>query len=142
MEQPQRNQRIKVTRRGKGYEPGKTYIVVRVDTNDNTLVAADAAGQEGSWISWSQCSPAGPDISWEWLKSHLPGESLDLLSAFEGLEKLRLKDEVRDHILNQLPNLRERILQAQVALEEQMAAAGGAGTPGEADGNNDDDCVF
>ena len=42
-----------------------------------------------------------------------------MLSAFEGLEGLRLKNEVRDHILMQLPNLRDRILSAQIAMEDQ-----------------------
>jgi hypothetical protein len=63
---------------------------------------------------------AGPEISWDWLKGQLPGEVLELLSAFQGLESLRLKPEVRDHILLQLPNLKERILSSQVAIEEEF----------------------
>ncbi len=63
---------------------------------------------------------AGPEISWDWLKGQLPGEVLELLNAFQGLEALRLKPEVRDHILLQLPNLKERILASQVAIEEEF----------------------
>ena len=120
MKNPQRNQRIRVTRQCRGYEPGKIYTISRVDASDNTLIAVDSGGHEGSWIKWDACVPAGPDIAWEWLKTQLPGEVLELLSAFNGLDSLRLKPEVRDHIVLQLPNLRERILASQIALDEEF----------------------
>jgi hypothetical protein len=120
MKNPQRNQRIRVIRSGRGYEPGKTYTVTKVDPSDNTLIAADSGGNEGSWLKWDQCILAGPNISWDWLKTQLPSEVLELLTAFNGLETLTLKPEVRDYILSQLPNLKDRILQAQVALDEQF----------------------
>ena len=120
MNNPQKKQRIRVTRASRGYELGKIYTIVRVDPNDSTLVAADSNGTEGSWVKWELCVLAGPEISWDWLKGQLPGEVLELLSAFQGLENLRLKPEVRDHILLQLPNLKERILSSQVAIEEEF----------------------
>ena len=120
MNNPQKKQRIRVTRASRGYELGKIYTIVRVDPNDSTLVAADSNGTEGSWVKWELCVLAGPEISWDWLKGQLPGEVLELLSAFQGLESLRLKPEVRDHILLQLPNLKERILSSQVAIEEEF----------------------
>lgn len=119
MKNPQKNQQIRVTRPGRGYTPSKIYTIVRVDPSDNTLIAMDSNGQEGSWIKWDHCVIAGPDIGWDWLKGQLPGEILEFLSAFHGLENLRLKPEVRDFILLQIPNLKERILQAQIAIEEQ-----------------------
>ena len=120
MNNPQRNQRIRVNRSTRGYEAGKVYTIARVDSSDSTLIAVDASGREGAWIKWDACVPAGPDIAWNWLKTQLPGEILELLSAFNGLDSLRLKPEVRDHIVLQLPNLRERILEAQIALDEQF----------------------
>ena len=124
MKNPQVKQRIKVTRAGRGYQLGRSYTVVRVDPNDSTLVAVDSEGNEGSWIKWDLCAPASADINWAWLKAHLPAEALELLSGFEGLENLRLRDEIRDRILLQLPNLKERILAAQVQLEEENIAVG------------------
>ena len=121
MNNPQPKQRIRVSHRGRGYEPGKTYTIVRVDSGDNTLVADDSNGIEGPWIKWTQCHPAG-DINWSWLKTQLSADALELLSAFEGLENLRLKDEIRDQILLQLPGLKDRILRSQIQLEEQMDA--------------------
>ena len=55
MNNPQPKQRIKVIRPGRGYERGKTYTIVRVDPSDNTLVAADSSGKEGSWVKWDHC---------------------------------------------------------------------------------------
>ncbi len=119
MNRPQKKQRIRVTRASCGYELGKTYVVVRVDPIDSTLMAADEAGREGGWIKWEHCAVAGADISWDWLRGNIPVDALELLSAFDGLESLRLKTVVRDHILVKLPNLKERILEAQIELEDQ-----------------------
>jgi len=132
MDNPRIKQRIKIKRPTRGYERGKTYVIVRVDTNDNTLVAADSEGKEGTWIQWRHCELCTDDITWSWLKNHLPSEALELLSAFEGLDGLRLNDTIRDRILMQLPNLKERILTSQIQLEEEFASTG-AGVPGPGD---------
>ena len=143
MDNPKVNQRFRVIRPTRGYELNKVYKVVRVDNGDDTLVGVDAEGKEGSWIKFDSCVAAGPNVSWEWLKGQLPGEVLELLSAFEGLEGLRLKNEVRDHILMQLPNLRDRILSAQIAMEDQ----GGLGSfdepkQDEVEENEEELCPF
>jgi hypothetical protein len=123
MNRPQPKQRIKIIRPGRGYECGKTYTIVRVDENDNTLIAVDSEGKEGSWIKWEYCKLSDGEIGWSWLKGQLSADALELLSAFEGLETLRLRDEIRDHILLQLPSLRDRILHSQIQLEEEVDAA-------------------
>jgi hypothetical protein len=122
MTNPQPKQRIRITRSGRGYVPSKTYTIARVDPNDNTLIAVDSEGKEGSWIQWNHCVLAGGDINWTWLKGQLSADALELLSAFEGLESLRLRDEIRDHILLQLPGLKDRILHSQIQLEEQSGS--------------------
>jgi hypothetical protein len=119
MTNPQPKQRIRITRSGRGYETGKVYTIVRVDNSDHTLVAVDSEGKEGSWIKWDHCVLGGGEINWSWLKGQLSADALELLSAFEGLESLRLRDEIRDHILLQLPGLKDRILHSQIQLEEQ-----------------------
>jgi hypothetical protein len=126
MTRPQPKQRIKVTRPSRGYECGKTYTIVRVDDNDNTLIAIDSDGKEGSWIKWESCIQADGEIGWSWLKGQLSADALELLSAFDGLETLRLKDEIRDHILLQLPGLKDRILHSQVQIEEEVHAISAA----------------
>jgi hypothetical protein len=123
MKNPHRNQRIRLTHSTRGYEAGKVYTVNQVDPDDSTLTATDPNGKDGQWVPWALCMEAGPEISWDWLRGQLPGEVLELLCAFEGLEQLRLRDEIRDHILNQLPNLKQRILDAQVAIDDQIVAS-------------------
>lgn len=98
------------------YQPGVTYEVVRVDKNDSTLIAASPSGQEGGWISWTDIVYAA-EIGWEWLQKVLPTEAIEILSAFDGLNGLILRHEVRSHILLRIPDLKNKILEAQVALE-------------------------
>jgi hypothetical protein len=131
MNNPQRNQRIRIAGNNRGYSANQIYTITKVDPSDNTLTATDSDGREGPWVKWDNCFPAAPNISWEWLKTQLPSEVLELLSAFNGLETLSLKPELRDYILSQLPNLKDRILQAQIALDEQFGgeAISGPSTP-------------
>lgn len=137
MDNPRIKQRIKIKRPTRGYERGKTYVVVRIDNNDNTLIAADSEGKEGPWVQWRNCEPCVDEINWNWLRNHLPTEALELLSAFEGLDGLRLNDSIRDRILMQLPNLKDRILASQVQLEEEVSSIK---TTPPVPGEDEDDC--
>lgn len=101
------------------YQPGRTYTVTEVDPNDNTLRARDASGEIGNWIKWRDCSLAH-DIGFEWLKTVLPAEALDILSAFDGLEYLSLREEIRNQLVLQIPNLQQRILETQAQQEEAL----------------------
>lgn len=94
-----------------GYEPGRLYTVTSVDSNDNTLKAQAANGQEGGWIKWRDCQKAN-DIGWEWLKTVLPAEALDLLAAFDGVENLSLREDLRNRLVMQIPGLHDKILGA------------------------------
>ena len=95
---------------------GETYEVVEIDTNDSTLRARDAQGQVHDWIRWRDCELMNA-VGWEWLKGHLPADALELLSAFDALSALRLRPEVRIALLQQLPGLKDKILDANLALE-------------------------
>ena len=94
-----------------GYEPGRIYTVTCVDSNDSTLKAQAANGQEGGWIKWRDCRKAN-DIGWEWLKTILPAEALDLLAAFDGVENLSLREDLRNRLVIQIPGLHDKILGA------------------------------
>ena len=121
MNNPQRNQRIRVKEQISGYQVGRLYTVSKVDPVDCTLTAKDAAGKEGGWVSWDLCESGAPNVSWEWLKHHLPGDALELLLAFNGLDGLKLREEIRDQILMELPSLKDRVLKSQIAFEEQVS---------------------
>jgi hypothetical protein len=120
MKRPKKGQKVRFTHSDQGYLAGKIYTIAKVDPSDNTLTATDPEGSEGGWIPWSSCELSSSAICWNWLKEQLSGEALELLNAFEGLDHLSLKSEVRDQILSSLPNLKERILQAQIQLEDEQ----------------------
>jgi len=116
------------------YEPGRNYTVTSVDRNDSTLKARDAMGNEGNWIKWSDCKKTD-DIGWEWLKTVLPAEALDLLAAFDGVEGLSLREDLRNRLVMQIPGLHDKILGAMADEEAEQPP------PNEEDAAADADSV-
>lgn len=104
------------------YSPDQIYIVEDVDPMDSTLRARSATGSKGNWIKWDDCRPA-TGIGWDWLKGHLPAETLELLAAFEGLERLRLREDVALALVAKLPSLKAGILDCVEKLEHESAAS-------------------
>lgn len=98
------------------YRQGETYTVAEIDAGDSTLRARNSSGVIGSWIRWKDCRAVN-GIGWEWLKGQLPAETLELLSAFEGLDRLRLRQDVSAALVTGIPSLRERILGCAEKLE-------------------------
>jgi hypothetical protein len=101
------------------YQPGITYIVTQVDSGDSTLRARDSSGTVGNWIKWADCCFAH-NIGFDWLKTVLPPEALDILSAFDGLDHLSLREEIRDQLVLKIPNLHARILETQANQEAAL----------------------
>lgn len=98
------------------YRRGESYEVVQIDPNDSTLQARDEHGRVGHWIRWRDCEMFN-EIGWEWLKGQLSAETLELLSAFDGLQNLKLRPEIRIALVERLPALKEKVLDVCVALE-------------------------
>lgn len=98
------------------YEGGRNYTVRDIDPNDSTLRALDENGKRGSWIRWDDCRSVS-EIGWDWLKGRLPAESLELLSAFNGLERLKLRQDVTFALVSEIPSLKQRILGLTETLE-------------------------
>lgn len=98
------------------YRRGESYEVTEIDPRDSTLRARDANGQTGSWIRWNDCEKAD-EIGWDWLKGELSAEALELLSAFDGLSRLRLRPDLRVALVASVPDLKGRILDTCTALE-------------------------
>ncbi len=100
------------------YQIGSVHRVHQVDS-DGTLKAIDDLGIEGDFLAWKDCEPVG--LGWEWIREHLDAHSLDLLSAFDGLQNLRLRESVETQVITSLPNLAETILrlipEVEAALE-------------------------
>jgi hypothetical protein len=91
------------------YEPSRPYTVICVDSSDQTLKAKSSTGSAGGWIKWCDCRKAN-DIGWDWLKTVLPAEALDLLAAFDGVENLSLREDLRNRLVIQIPGLHDKIL--------------------------------
>jgi len=102
------------------YRIGQVYTVVKVDPNDGTFRGKDAEGAVGGWIHWNDCTRAD-SVGWGFVKSVLPGEVSEFLSAFTMIESIELKIEIKDAILRKLPNLHELIMQAQAEATAQAA---------------------
>jgi hypothetical protein len=91
------------------YEEGRSYSVSEIDPGDCTLRARDENDSLGGWIRWCDCRAAS-EIGWEWLKGQLPAETLELLTAFNGLERLTLRKDVTTKLVAGMPSLKQRIL--------------------------------
>ena len=98
------------------YEEGRTYLVADIDHIGFTLRARDETGKVGSPIRWADCAII-KDIGWHWLKDQLPPDALALLSAFDGLERLKLRDDVTTALVSEVPSLKQVILGCTAKLE-------------------------
>lgn len=112
--------RLRKDHQENGYDHSTTYTIGQVDCSDSTYRVRGPDGALKGWISFTSMQPATA-IGWEFLKDALPGEALDLLAAFKGLDSLELDDQVVHHILSNLPDLQERILSAVHNLEAETA---------------------
>ena len=120
--QPGDRVRVRAESSDHDYEPGKVYEVLHPLPNGNTCILADPhTGATGSPILYEELEHLGSahTLGWDWLKTILPPHDVQLLSAFDGLERLTLRDEIKDRIVEQLPNLQQQLL-------EQTASETGA----------------
>ena len=95
------------------YQIGKIYIATADVHADGTAFRArdPDTGKTANWLSPDDIVII-PRIGWEWLRTVLPPQDVALLSAFEGLDALTLKPEVKDTILTDLTALEHAILSA------------------------------
>lgn len=102
--------RVRDARPFDDYQQGQELIVEVIDDSDGTFRGRDmATGKMGGWLSWGQVDEVGGGVAWDFLKGVLTPETVQLLSAFEGLERLKLRTEVADTILLGVPDLEARI---------------------------------
>lgn len=110
--------RLRKDHQENGLDHATTYTIGQVDCSDSTYRVRGPDGALKGWISFSSIQPA-TSIGWDFLKGALPGDALDLLAAFKGLDSLELDDQVVHHILSNLPDLQDRILSAIHSLEAE-----------------------
>ena len=94
------------------YRLGAVYHVVKRSEQRTTVTARDPkTGQQGNNLAITDVRPADA-IDWFWLKERLPPEDVELLSAFDGLIGLTLKEEARNHLLERMDDLAGAIRRA------------------------------
>lgn len=118
------------------YRVGGIYRVHQID-NDGTLKAIDDMGVEGDYLIWDDCQLVG--MGWKWIREHLDARSLDLLSAFHGLENLSLRQDVETKVITTIPNLADQILEILPEVELQIARLTNPVVNDDADDDLDDD---
>ena len=91
------------------YTVGKAYVIAEVDT-DGTLKARDPETKVvGNWLRWVDVDTVAP-IGWNYCKRVLSSETVAFLSAFLGIENIVLRNDVKNRLLQNLPNLYDSIL--------------------------------
>ncbi|MBN2725543.1 MAG: hypothetical protein JXR95_15870 [Deltaproteobacteria bacterium] len=104
---------------GHNYTIGKGYIISYID-DDGTFKCKDPeTGTEGNWIKWEDVSLT-PPLGWLWLKEQLTDEVVSLLSLFEGIENLIIREDVKDQLITDIPDLRVKLLGLAKAREEKV----------------------
>ncbi len=99
------------------YTVGKPYIIAEVD-DDGTFRARDLdSGNVGNWLRWQDVDDT-PPIGWQFCKGVLPPEIVTFLEAFDGIDQITLRDNMKGRLLRRLPNLHEAIVE-----EANLAAA-------------------
>jgi hypothetical protein len=117
-EEPKVGQVVRVTAKHSNhdYELGRRYVVCKTDTDDKTAQLAGAIDNASSgWIQWAEVDTV--TLGWEFCESVLPREVARILAACKGSPALALRRDVKDALLQQLPDLRERILSVVAAHE-------------------------
>ena len=102
-----------------GGRVGERYIVSHVDDGDDTIKAI----QRGSftvtdyWIPWSDIEPVG--FGWEYARGHLPDDVAALLAACDGVEHLSLNSQIKNAIIESLPDWRERVMEVLESIDAE-----------------------
>ena len=102
-----------------GARVGERYIVSRVDDGDDTIKAIPRGSSTVAdyWIPWSDIEPVG--FGWEYARGHLPDDVAALLAACDGVEHLSLNSQIKNAIIESLPDWRERVMQVLESIDAE-----------------------
>lgn len=114
------------------YVVGQIYRVIH-DDQDGTFRAVDSvSGKSGNWLRWEWCEPVGPSL-WERIAADLPDELQSFLRCFDGIGDIELEERVVDAVLEDVPDLLERLVEfARTPAGTSMVGANPPGPTGTA----------
>ena len=69
------------------------------------------------WIPWSDIEPVG--FGWEYARGHLPDDVAALLAACDGVEHLSLNSQIKNAIIESLPDWRERVMEVLESIDAE-----------------------
>jgi hypothetical protein len=103
---------VKDSRGSDNVELNDTYTIIRVRRTDRL----DLRDNLGNCFTWPLVDCVHPGLDVEWLQLSSPAfakgsVTRTLLQGFTGKRFLRLRPAIRDRILSQEPDLKERILE-------------------------------
>ena len=102
-----------------GARVGERYIVARIDDGDDTIKAIQRGSSTVTdyWIPWSDIEPVG--FGWEYARGHLPDDVAALLAACDGVEHLTLNSQIKNAIIESLPDWRERVMEVLESIDAE-----------------------
>lgn len=102
-----------------GGRVGERCIVSHVDDGDDTIKAIPRGSSTVTdyWIPWSDIEPVG--FGWEYARGHLPDDVAALLAACDGVEHLSLNSQIKNAIIESLPDWRERVMEVLESIDAE-----------------------
>ena len=69
------------------------------------------------WIPWCDIEPV--EFGWNYARAHLPDDVATLLAACDGVEYLSLNSQIKNAIIESLPDWRERVMEVLESIEPE-----------------------
>ena len=102
-----------------GGQVGDRYIVSRVDDDDDTIkgIPRGSSTVANYWIPWCDIEPV--EFGWNYARAHLPDDVATLLAACDGVEYLSLNRQIKNAIIESLPDWRERVMEVLESIDPE-----------------------
>ncbi len=109
---------------GHSFTVGDRLVVDQVDTNDDTLrgTPVGSTTMASGWLPWKDAEPV--PFGWDYARRHLPTETVNLLTACDGVGHLSLNQSVKAAIIASLPDWKQRVLAALADVENDTQTTG------------------
>lgn len=98
-------------------QPGQLLTIYHVDSDDETVRAFPGGAKVAvdGWIPWADLEPVR--FGWDFIREHLPPDVSTALGACTGIEATGLNRDVKLAIIASLPDLKQRVEAAALAVE-------------------------
>jgi len=100
---------------------GDRFIVHHVDDGDETMrgTLQGSKALAEFWVPWSDLEPV--EFGWRYARRHLPADVVELLSSCDGIQFLALNRQVKEVVVDSLPDWKARVMAAIHQLDPDTA---------------------